>query len=74
MKNKTKVLSIVLVIVTLLSLVSIPASAAIGYPMAVTIYYKNESGAQLPPPIPKQSMRRQPLSHHGLHRLSAGMS
>lgn len=30
MKNKTKVLSIVLVIVTLLSLVSIPASAAIG--------------------------------------------
>ena len=49
MKNKTKVLSIVLVIVTLLSLVSIPASAAIGYPMAVTIYYKNESGAQVAP-------------------------
>lgn len=40
---------IVLVIVTLLSLVSIPASAAIGYPMAVTIYYKNESGAQVAP-------------------------
>ena len=49
MKKKTKVLSIVLVIVTLLSLVSIPASAAIGYPMAVTIYYKNESGAQVAP-------------------------
>lgn len=51
MKNKTKVLSIILVIVTLLSLVSIPASAAIGYPMAVTIYYKNESGAQVAPTV-----------------------
>ena len=49
MKNKTKVLSIVLVIVTLLSLVSIPASAAIGYPMAVTIYDANEAGAQVAP-------------------------
>ena len=47
MKNKTKVLSIILVIVTLLSLVSIPASAAI----AVTIYYKNESGAQVAPTV-----------------------
>ena len=70
MKNKTKVLSIILVIVTLLSLVSIPASAAIGYPMAVTIYYKNESGAQ----FPHQSTRRQQRSPHGYPRLSADMS
>ena len=51
MKKTSKVLSVVLVIVTLLSVFAVPAFAEIGYPMNITIYYKNESGAQVAPTL-----------------------
>ncbi len=47
MKRMSKILAVVLVVVTLVSMAAIPASA--GYSMAITIYYKNESGAQVAP-------------------------
>lgn len=45
-KHLTKILSLLLVAVTLVSMFAIPASAA-GYYMACTIYYKDESGNQV---------------------------
>ena len=44
-KHLTKILSLLLVAVTLVSMFAIPASAAGSYPMTCYIYYKDESGA-----------------------------
>lgn len=46
-KHLTKILSLVLVAVTLVSMFAIPASASTGYPMNCSIYYKDESGNTL---------------------------
>lgn len=50
MKKPTKLIAIFLVLVTLVSLAAIPASA-IGYSMSITIYYKNEAGQQVAPTL-----------------------
>ena len=39
-KVSIKVLSLLLVIMTLVGVISVPVSASIGYPMNYTIYYK----------------------------------
>ena len=49
MTKTSKVLSVVLAVIMLLSVFAVTAFAEIGYPMSVTIYYKNESGAQVAP-------------------------
>lgn len=44
-KHFTKILAIVMVLATLVTMFAVPASAAGSYPMTCYIYYKNESGA-----------------------------
>ena len=44
-KYFTKILAIVMVLATLVTMFAVPASAAGSYPMTCYIYYKNESGA-----------------------------
>ena len=51
MKKTNKIVSVFLAVITLLSVLAIPAFAEIGYPMNITIYYKNESGAQVAPTL-----------------------
>ena len=45
-KHFTKILAIVMVLATLVTMFAVPASAA-GYYMACTIYYKDEAGNQV---------------------------
>lgn len=49
-KHLSKIVSLMLVALTLVSVFAIPASAALGYPMDCTIYYKSESGSTLASP------------------------
>lgn len=49
-KHLSKIVSLLLVALTLVSVFAIPASAALGYPMDCTIYYKSESGSTLASP------------------------
>lgn len=51
MKKTSKIVLVFLAVITLLSVLAIPAFAEIGYPMNITIYYKNESGAQVAPTL-----------------------
>ena len=41
MKKTTKIIALVLAMVTLLSVMCVPAFAEYSYPMSVTIYYKD---------------------------------
>ena len=43
-KHFSRVLAMVLVLVTLVATFAVPASAAGSYPMSCSIYYKDESG------------------------------
>lgn len=47
MKKITKIIALVLAMVTLLSVMCVPAFAEYSYPMSVTIYYKDEAGNNL---------------------------
>ena len=47
MKKTTKIIALVLAMVTLLSVMCVPAFAEYNYPMSVTIYYKDEAGNNL---------------------------
>ena len=46
MKKFSKILALILAVVTLLSVMTIPTFAAYNYPMTCTVYYKNEKGKQ----------------------------
>lgn len=47
MKKITKIIALLLAMVTLLSVMCVPAFAEYSYPMSVTIYYKDEAGNNL---------------------------
>ena len=47
MKKFSKILALILAVVTLLSVMTIPTFAAYNYPMTCTVYYKNEKGKQI---------------------------
>lgn len=51
MKRTVKIISVILALISLISVIAIPASAEYNYPMAVTIYYKDESGNTLSPTV-----------------------
>lgn len=51
MKHRIKIIAALLSVFTLVSVIAIPVSAGIGYPMAVTIYYKDEAGNQVSPTV-----------------------
>ena len=43
-KHFSRILAMLLVVVTLVATFAVPASAAGSYPMSCSIYYKDESG------------------------------
>ena len=46
-KNAIRILSLLLVVMTLVGVISVPVSAAYGYPMNYTITYKTKDGKTL---------------------------
>ncbi len=51
MKRTIKIFALLLSAVTLLSVMCVPAFAAYSYPMAITIYYKDEAGNTVAPSL-----------------------